>query len=751
MQMALHSLATPRAAGDAVKTPAQRGSSGMPPAPTHLRSLTFLRELGSGLAGLVFLTHPWVGAVVALLLLRFPWLAAGGTLALSGALGMASLLGLRHAFLRYPPYIFNAVLAGLATLWAVPDLKLALGLALVAGACAFLVNWWIAHQFAMRGLPVLSLPFILVVWLLQMALPRGSESLVQNSAVADPALAGHSLTEVTTSAVPLSISGLAEGFLSALGWTFFLPDMVSGTVIALLLLIASRILFVLAVGGYLAGQGALMLLGTHLAGPQYPFAFNFILVAMALGGALLKPSLRTLCIALCGAALAAVLGEALRMALAPWGVPPYALAYCIVTLLVLYVLRTAASDLVPLYEGELPERMVERYALHAARGGNQCLVGLPVSGRWQISQGPDGPWTHQGAWRHACDFNLVDDTGKDFTGDGLRLEDYFAWGKPVIAPTDGIVARVVMSLPDEPPGTVNLANNWGNYVVLYDARGFYVLLAHLAQQSVVVQEGQHVIAGTLLARVGNSGYSPTPHLHMQVQATADAGTASLPFQFGNVLVDGQFQANYLPAMLAKLEAAPQDDAVRWALSFKLDDQIAFDVGDARIDGEAISIRRLRCVVRMGLDGCFYLESGLGQLWFARDAFRFRTLAVTGHDPDLEALGLALSTVSTARPSSAAQGRFAWHGAVLKRHTLALRASPKLGTLAALFKQSGLDLRSWLQPHAAVLALRAHWSASDTIIGEIGDGTAHLSYKLRFDEIGLAFAQIGSRSFTRLAV
>ena len=45
----------------------------------------------------------------------------------------------------------------------------------------------------------------------------------------------------------------------------------------------------------------------------------------------------------------------------------------------------------------------------------------------------------------------------------------------------------------------------------------YVLLAHLQQGSLAVTAGQQVRRGEPLARVGNSGNTSEPHLHLQIQ------------------------------------------------------------------------------------------------------------------------------------------------------------------------------------------------------------------------------------------
>jgi hypothetical protein len=82
---------------------------------------------------------------------------------------------------------------------------------------------------------------------------------------------------------------------------------------------------------------------------------------------------------------------------------------------------------------------------------------------------------------------------------------------------------------DNPPGGNNPEENWGNHVILYADAGYHVMLAHLRRNSVVVTPGQRVAPGALLGRVGNSGRSPVPHLHVHVQRQALPGAATLPF------------------------------------------------------------------------------------------------------------------------------------------------------------------------------------------------------------------------------
>jgi murein DD-endopeptidase MepM/ murein hydrolase activator NlpD len=78
--------------------------------------------------------------------------------------------------------------------------------------------------------------------------------------------------------------------------------------------------------------------------------------------------------------------------------------------------------------------------------------------------------------------------------------------------------------------------------VLLDCDGGQVLLAHLMEGSVRVAAGEALRTGQPIARVGNSGRSTEPHLHLHAQARsagASFGSDPLPIRVnGQVLVRG---------------------------------------------------------------------------------------------------------------------------------------------------------------------------------------------------------------------
>lgn len=94
-------------------------------------------------------------------------------------------------------------------------------------------------------------------------------------------------------------------------------------------------------------------------------------------------------------------------------------------------------------------------------------------------------------------------------------------------------------LPDENAPHPDPENPAGNHVVVRCAQqGVDVLLAHVMNGSVAVKPGQSVEVGQFLGRVGNSGNSSEPHLHIHAVKTGSGSVLDgegVPIRF-----DGRF-------------------------------------------------------------------------------------------------------------------------------------------------------------------------------------------------------------------
>src|SRR5690606_27402446 len=80
-------------------------------------------------------------------------------------------------------------------------------------------------------------------------------------------------------------------------------------------------------------------------------------------------------------------------------------------------------------------------------------------------------------------------------------------------PCAGQIIAAVDGFADLVPPRTDPVNPAGNHVVVACGR-VDVELAHLRQGSIVVRAGDMVGAGDALGRVGNSGNTTEPHLHV---------------------------------------------------------------------------------------------------------------------------------------------------------------------------------------------------------------------------------------------
>lgn len=167
---------------------------------------------------------------------------------------------------------------------------------------------------------------------------------------------------------------------------------------------------------------------------------------------------------------------------------------------------------------------------------------LPFKGAWTVFWGGRTVDENQHAMfanqRFAYDLLVMQD-GQTHQGDGQRNEQYYAYGRPILAPAAGKVVKVVDGVKDNQPGKMNPEQLAGNYVVIDHGNGEFSFLAHLKPGSEKVKVGQAVKAGQVLALCGNSGNSSEPHLHYQLMNGPTFNQDEcLPAQFQGYHADG---------------------------------------------------------------------------------------------------------------------------------------------------------------------------------------------------------------------
>ncbi len=146
--------------------------------------------------------------------------------------------------------------------------------------------------------------------------------------------------------------------------------------------------------------------------------------------------------------------------------------------------------------------------------------------------------------RWAYDILVKDEVGKTYRGDGKRVEDYLIYDRPVLAPAPGIVVKAVDGDPDMPIGELGGGRDpGGNHLRIAVAANEFLLLCHLKPGSLRVKTGDAVIPGQEVARVGNSGNTSEPHLHIHLE---DDWSEGLPLYFHGYRSGGRLVARGMP-------------------------------------------------------------------------------------------------------------------------------------------------------------------------------------------------------------
>lgn len=490
---------------------------------------------------LFFSQHRGFAACLLLASWVHPWAGAAGLAAALLAVGVARAGGFNRELTDLGAYSFNPLLVGLAlgTLyqpgptWAVVVM---IGALLAFGVSVVLAGW-----LGARGLPILSLPFVAVMWLVG---PGAGQFLHLPPNVAGIywlndlyAVGGIGLVELAQWVSDWSWPPTLTNYLRALSAVLIQDNQWAGLLVAIGLLWHSRIAFSLSVLAFLAATGLHTLLPALVGhASTYDFGANYLMTALAVGAVFLVPKPGAYVLALGTLPLTAVVLGGLATVLGKAGLPVYSLPFCLTSLGLLYalLLREKPSRHLPLtpLQRYSPERNLYAYSIDHQRLAAQLYfpLHLPLMGEWRCSQGyADGGPTHQGDWQQALDFVVTDADGRTFHGAGTALTDYYCFDKPVLAPADGVVEEVVNHIEDNAIGQVNTRHNWGNTVVLRHLPGLYTQLSHLRHQSVRVKPGDVVRRGDVLATCGSSGRSPEPHLHVQVQATPYVGSRTLAY------------------------------------------------------------------------------------------------------------------------------------------------------------------------------------------------------------------------------
>jgi len=514
----------------------------------------FFRSLSNSYSQVFFSNNVTFGFIIFLITFYDLYTGLFGILSVLATNISAALIGFDRYKIKQGYYGFNALLVGLGLgVYFEPGIQL-LVIVVLAAFLSLFISVALEGVIGKYALPYLSLPFVFALWAITLSTREFSFLNLNERGIYIIndlyQLGGQKLVDLYQwwSTLPFPVS--LKIYFSSLSAIFFQYSTLTGILIAIGLLINSRIAFMLSLLGFYTAYLFYGLIGVEFSEAAYSFiGFNYILTAIAIGGYFIVPSRISFMWVLLLIPITTIITISSSVLLNSFYLPVYSLPFNIITLLFLYILKFRVHRNMKIHtvtvQEHSPEKNLYSYTNFMKRFGKDSPipVSLPFFGEWYVSQGYDGKLTHTGEWKHAWDFEIADAENKTFRGSGDFAEDYYCYGKNILAPADGTVEEIFDGVPDNIVGEKNLKQNWGNTVIIKHSEFLYTQLSHLKESSICVQAGQKLKKGEIIGKCGNSGNSPYPHLHFQIQSTAFLGSKTLEYPFSNYLLraNGTYQ------------------------------------------------------------------------------------------------------------------------------------------------------------------------------------------------------------------
>ena len=397
------------------------------------------------------------------------------------------------------------------------------------------------------GLPYLSVPFLLGIWLVTLAARQFASLQINESGIYQMnelyAWGGQSLVDVYNWFNSLPLPESLRLYFRSLGAIFFQYHLFGGILVAIGLIIYSRIAFLLSLTGFFSAWFYYHFIGANITELSYGYiGFNFILTAIAVGGYFIIPSRWSFLWVILLTPLISILLTSSYTVFALFQLSVFSLPFNLIVLIFLYALKfrerfLTTPELVS-YQQHSPEKNLYSHNNYKIRFGKAFFLplALPFSGRWKVTQGHQGTYTHTGEWRYAWDFEVTDEDDATFSGSGERPEDFYGYNKPVLAPVAGWVEEILDEYDDNQIGQMDLEHNWGNTLIIRHNDQLYSKLSHLKKGSFKVVTGERVSKGQHVANCGNSGRSPAPHLHFQLQPTPHIGSKTIEYPVSHFIL-----------------------------------------------------------------------------------------------------------------------------------------------------------------------------------------------------------------------
>ncbi|MCX6287183.1 MAG: urea transporter [Bacteroidetes bacterium] len=558
------------------------------------------------------------------------WAGLSGIIAVMVSNILAYLIGFNRINIKKGYYGFNSLLVGLGLgVYYQPGLQFFIIL-LFASLLTLFLTLWVEGVVGKYGLPFLSLSFLIGTWGVSLAARQFTALHVSERGIFMTnemfSMGGHSMVNSYNWLTNLGIHDSIRLYFTSLGAIFFQYHLFAGILVAIGLIIYSRIAFVLSLLGFFSAYAYYNFIGANIHELSYSFiGFNFILTSIAIGGFFIIPSRWSFLWVILLTPLISIILTSTQLIFSMFQLSVYSLPFNIIVLLFLYSLKFRERyfdkpELVS-YQQYSPEINLYAHLNYRARFGKAYYFpfALPFWGEWKVTQGHNGKLTHQGDWRHAWDFEVADEKGETFSGHGSEREEYFCYNKPIIAAADGWVEEIMDNIDENEIGNMDLEHNWGNTIVIRHADQLYSKLSHLKKGSFKVGAGDAVKKGQVVASCGNSGRSPVPHIHFQIQSTPYIGSKTLDYPISHYIrhKDGSFELRSWenPESEVIVSNVSKNNSLEKAFHFIPGQKFTLNVNQ---DGEKEYTLDWEVEISPMNTSCIYCEKTNSRAWFRND-------------------------------------------------------------------------------------------------------------------------------------
>ena len=529
-----------------------------------------------------FSKRTWFAVTMLILSVLDVRVGLGGLLAVIITNLLSHLLGFSKEKIATGVYGFNAVFMGMSLLFKFYSNSSFLLFYIFGVVLSFLLTVWLETVLSKNKLPVLTLPFVITSFIIDLSFRSFANIELITPFDRFTVLLAKQMSipwyDLVHSLDNIQLPQLIFYYFKTLASIFFTDSILVGILIAVALLIHSRIKSTVAFLGFLFAFLISKIVGfdlqqltTNLAGT------NFIFWGMAIGSFFIIPNIYSYLLVAGLTPVLFLLYASIEKLIAGTGLISYTLSFSILAILLIYVLIHRSANkffIFPLIQYYNPEKTVYKSVNFLQRFGSDLpfKMKLPFLGEWTVSQGYNGGITHLGEWSNALDFVITDDENKTYSGSGTSKDDFYCYNKPVLAPADGYVYQISNITKDNDINDVNINKNWGNTIIINHLNGLYTQISHLKIDSFKVNIGDYVTKGTVLASCGNSGRSPEPHLHFQVQLSPEIGAKTHPYPFGYYFEKTNdkpiFRMGEVPAENSTIYNVDSLDLIHNAFNFK---------------------------------------------------------------------------------------------------------------------------------------------------------------------------------------